>query len=181
MRAFIALDVSEEMRDDCAALARQLAASVDARFMPRANYHLTLAFLGDIGEAQARDALDALHDTHAAWATRTADPQLLLTPEGLGSFGRPHDATLWLGFERTPELMSCADELRAALDTRGLPYDRKAFLPHLTLARRARLTRGALSELAFPMPDVAPGITLYKSELSRDGASYKPLYTLPLA
>jgi 2'-5' RNA ligase len=177
MRAFIALDTSDEFRHECADLARQLAATVDARFVPRANYHLTLAFLGDIGDSQARDAMDAMDEVFADDALVTVPA---LVPNGLGSFGKPSDATLWLGFRRDPALMDCARNLRKALDAHDLAYDAKAFLPHLTLARRARIPRSALPELVFPQASVAAALTLYRSELSRDGAQYKELYRLPL-
>ena len=35
--------------------------------------------------------------------------------------------------------------------------------------------------LAFPLPAQAQTVTLFKSTLSRDGAEYKPLYTVELA
>lgn len=52
MRTFIALDIPEEFADDVAALARVLSASVEGRFLARDTYHLTLAFLGDIDDAE---------------------------------------------------------------------------------------------------------------------------------
>ena len=178
MRAFIALETNDEFRHECADLARQLAATVDARFVPRTNYHLTLAFLGEIADAQARDAMDAMDEVFPA-DTLVTVPAPPLVPNGLGSFGKPSDATLWLGFRRDPALMDCARDLRKALDARDLAYDAKAFLPHLTLARRAQIPRGPLPELVFPEPSQAAALTLYRSELSRDGARYKELYRLP--
>ncbi len=47
MRLFIALEIPQDLQDDVAALARQLKASVQGRFLPPPTYHLTLAFLGD--------------------------------------------------------------------------------------------------------------------------------------
>ena len=174
MRAFIALDVPEEFADDAAAMARQLAAVARGRYLPRGNYHLTLAFLGEIGEAQARDAVAAL-DAACAGAAAPA-----LRANGLGHFGKPHDATLWLGFEPLPELMGLAAAVRGELAAAGLAYDAKEFRPHLTLARRARLPRGPLPELLFPQETETRAVTLYKSTLAPDGATYKPLYTVEL-
>lgn len=76
--------------------------------------------------------------------------------------------------------MGLAERVRAELAARGLAYDEKAFLPHVTLARRARVPRGALGRLAFPLPDEATRVTLFRSILEPAGARYKPLYTVGL-
>ena len=54
MRTFIALEMPPAFADDVAALARQLASNVEGRFLPRASYHLTLAFLGKAANARLR-------------------------------------------------------------------------------------------------------------------------------
>ena len=105
---------------------------------------------------------------------------VLLSATGLGAFGRVRDATLWLGIEKNPQLMDLAARVREELSARGLAYDEKDFLPHVTLARRVRMPRGALGELAFPLPDEAARVTLFRSILSSEGARYKPLYTVGL-
>ena len=174
MRTFVAIEAPEAFVDDLAAMARQLEAVVDGRFMRRDTYHLTLAFLGEVGETQAADAISALDR-----ACEGAAP-VTLTPVKLGHFGRPRDATLWLGLEETPELMGLAEAVRAELGAAGLTFDAKAFRPHITLARRAALPQGALPELAFPAPAEASRVTLFKSTLARSGATYKPLYTVEL-
>lgn len=174
MRTFIALDIPERFADDVAALARVLSASVEGRFLPRDTYHLTLAFLGDIDDAEAARAMDAMDE--AIDRLRTSEESILLSADGLGKFGRPHDATLWLGIGKAPALETLAANLREALRARDLPFDDKPFLPHITLGRRVRIPKGNLPALAFPLPAEAPSITLYKSTLSREGATYKPLY-----
>ncbi|MCI9262514.1 RNA 2',3'-cyclic phosphodiesterase [uncultured Adlercreutzia sp.] len=174
MRTFIALDLPTEFADGSAALARMLGTSVEGRFLPRDTYHLTLAFLGDIEDAEAARAMDAIDE--ACDKLRESEEPVLLAPDGLGKFGRPHDATLWLGIAKLPPLETLAATLKEALRARALPFDDKPFLPHVTLARRARLPKGDLPSLAFPLPTKTETLTLYKSTLDRDGATYKPLY-----
>ena len=176
MRAFIALEVPESFASEVAELARTLSAMVTGRFMPRENYHLTLAFLGEVGEAGARCAIEAID---AACALRSGDP-VMLNAEGLGTFGKPRDATLWLGIEPAEGLMRFANDVRAELKGRSIAYDTKPFRPHITIARRARVPQQALPVLAFPQPVPALAITLFKSELSSSGATYKPLYRVEL-
>lgn len=174
MRAFVALELPSLFEDEVAALARQLKPLVAGRFVKRETYHLTIAFLGEVGEAESRDAMAALD---AAYKGRVPVP---LNPDGLGKFGRPTDATLWLGIAPAPELMALAEAVRTELAARDLAFDEKPFRPHITLARRARLPRGTLPELVFPQPAYATRIALFKSTLSQEGATYKELYHVDL-
>lgn len=174
MRTFVALELPQGFATDVAALTRQLSAAVEGRFLPRDSYHLTLAFLGDVGARDAATATDALE---AACASQPAVP---LRSDGLGKFGRASDATLWLGIAPVPELMELAERMREELATRGVPFDDKPFKPHITLARRARIPKASLPPLAFPLDDAATRVTLFKSTLERTGATYKPLHTARL-
>ena len=162
MRTFIALDLPPDFADDAAALARRLSASMEGRFLKRDTYHLTLAFLGDVDEAQLAAATDALE---AACAGASPVP---LRSDGLGKFGR------------ATELEQLAARLRDELRARDVPFDAKPFKAHLTLARRARIPHVGLPHLAFPQDDEAYDVTLYKSTLDRAGAAYKPLHTVRL-
>ena len=76
--------------------------------------------------------------------------------------------------------MQLAARLVEALDHAGIDHERRNFLPHLTIARRAKLTGSDLGELPFPTDDWATGITLYRSTLTKDGAHYKVLHTVEL-
>ena len=174
MCAFIALDIPPALREDVAALARQLKTSVRGRFVPRENYHVTLAFLGDVTERELADAMLVLDE-----AASRFDP-VELAPDGLGKFGRANDATLWLGFMQDPALMELAAFVRAGLDDAGVSFDAKSFLPHLTIARRAALDHGMLPALPFPAPGQTDELTLFKSTLTGDGAIYEPIYTARL-
>lgn len=175
MRAFVALEIPEEFEADLVALARQLGASVQGRFMARDTYHLTLAFLGEIdGQGDVAAASKAIERACKPFAP------ISLHADGLGKFGKPDDATLWLGISPTPALMELANSVRAELTTAGLTYDSKAFKPHITLARRAKLSKGELPALAFPRSAHAVRVTLFKSELAPEGATYKALKTIKL-
>lgn len=177
MRVFIALELPEDFVGQASELARSLNRVVDGRFVPAENYHLTLAFLGEVGEGEARAAMAAMDE-----ACRTAGP-LPVDIDGLGSFGkRAGGAGLWLSVAKDSELMALADRLRSGLASRGVAFDAlHAFAPHITLARRVRLPAGqALDGLAFPLPCEARSVTLFRSYLERGGARYKPLYTIEL-
>lgn len=68
-----------------------------------------------------------------------------LAPDGLGKFGRAHDATLWLGFMQDPALMELAAFVRAGLDDAGVGFDAKPFLPHLTISPSHDVPRSTMA------------------------------------
>ena len=175
MRAFVALELPIEFEDSLAAIARQLGRCVPGRFMDRQTYHVTLAFLGEVDDAQALRAADAVQRACAEAAP------VPLTSDGLGKFGKPADATLWLGLRPAPALLGLARRVREELDAAGVAYDEKPFKAHVTLARRARVSgKQALPALEFPAPAWAPRVTLFKSMLDSEGATYKALHSFEL-
>ncbi len=174
MRTFIALELPADFQDEVAALSRGLRETIKGRFIPRENYHITLAFLGDVGEGDIAGATDALN---TATSSTSSIP---LYPDGLGKFGKAEDSTLWLGLREEPALMGIAATLRQNLDDHLIFYDPKPFKPHITLARRVQLPKGQLGNLAFPNPANALALTLFKSLLTPEGAQYKPLYSVEL-
>lgn len=176
MRAFIALEMPEEFVCDASQLARQLRRDVEGNFVSAKNYHLTLAFLGEVGEAEISSAMFAMDE-----ACRTAGP-MPIDVEGLGTFGkRAGGSGLWLEVAKDPELMALAERLRANLAAFGVRYDDSlSFSPHVTLARRAKLPAGELPGLMFPLPCEARQVTLFRSYLEKSGARYKPLFTVEL-
>ncbi|MBO4365540.1 MAG: RNA 2',3'-cyclic phosphodiesterase [Eggerthellaceae bacterium] len=174
MRAFIALELPEEFADQTAQLARALQPHVQGRFMKRDTYHLTLAFLGEIGEAEVTSAMVAL-DAIASC------PAVPLRVKGLGTFKARKDKTLYLAMEKSPQSQQLANMLRDELSARNVSFDGKKFLPHVTLARRSKMADAILDGLPFPTPTTATCVTLFKSTLSPEGATYKPLYSVELA
>ena len=51
--------------------------------------------------------------------------------KGCGNFGNLY----WIGIEKEPALFKLVREVRAALENEGIPFDRKQFSPHITVAR----------------------------------------------
>lgn len=171
MRLFIALEIPPVLKDDMAIMSRQLRASIQGRFIPPENYHITLAFIGEMPSSEI-----ALIQNVIEKAAAHLDG-ITLTPHELGKFGRSEDATLWLGFTENPALEQLANNIREGLVESGIPFDHKPFKAHATIARRARIPKGALPPFSFPDPARAWRITLYKSTLEREGAIYEALYT----
>lgn len=178
MRAFIALDLPEAFLTP---LARLQAGLTVGRPVPEENLHLTLAFLGDMSEPQARDVAEALAELR--------HPPVELELKGLDLFGGRRPNVLFAqaagaGLENLHEKV--AHLVRAA----GIALPRERFRPHVTLARfpremsakdQARLGEFLTLNSPFALPaDSADTVTLYRSHLREDGAIYDPLAEVEL-
>jgi RNA 2',3'-cyclic 3'-phosphodiesterase len=106
-----------------------------AKWVDPANFHLTLRFIGEVGE-------DLATDIDAALSRLRASP-FVLQLAGTGVFGNGGmPKSLWIGVERNPPLTALRDKIEQALIRAGLPPEPRKFSPHVTLAR-----------LRHPMPD----------------------------
>jgi 2'-5' RNA ligase len=150
-----------------------------AKWVDPGNFHLTLRFIGKIGEDIAADIDDAL--------SRLRVRRFTLQIAGTGVFGggdRPR--SLWVGVEHTPELVRLRDKVEQALFRAGLPPEPRKFSPHVTLAR---LRNPPLDELrdylaahaqfrAEPLP--VEGFSLIASFPTKAGSVYEEQADYPL-
>jgi len=130
VRLFVALMPPADALDEVAAAvaAVQPSAPDGLRWTPREQWHLTLAFLGEV----PAELLPAVHSAGAA-AVRPVGP---LRVAGAGRFG---DRVLWAGMAGDrPSLVDLAARLVAALRAAGIDVDDRPYRPHLTLARSVR-------------------------------------------
>ncbi len=174
----MALDVPE---GQVAALLRLQAGLSVERLVPEENLHLTLAFLGDISEGQARDIAEALD------ALKAAPVSLVLA--GLDVIGGKAPSALVVR-ARGAGLEALQGKVARRAREVGVGLARRRFRPHVTLARFRRSMGAAelrrLGEFlglngAFAAPqEAATGLTLYRSHLRHDGAVYQRLHAVAL-
>ncbi|HKE66822.1 MAG TPA: RNA 2',3'-cyclic phosphodiesterase [Micromonosporaceae bacterium] len=138
MRLFVAAYPSAAALDDLADqvstmhVGRAAAAGVNARVTARPLWHLTLAFLGDVANDRCDDVVGAIE----AAAERFDGQRPMVRLAGGGTFGRGRFALLWVGADGdVAGLGSLAGTVRAELRRARLPFDRKPFRAHLTIAR----------------------------------------------
>jgi 2'-5' RNA ligase len=163
MRLFIAVNLSDEMKDS---LIRMQNALYDrgarGNYTPEENLHLTLAFIGEYPDAQP--VLDAL----SAVAFRPFE----LSLEGMGRFGD----LWWAGMRDSVPLTAVVRRLRRALAENGIPFDKKRFSPHITLLRKAS---GALPGITpEPASMIVTALSLMRSDRGRNGMIYTELGTV---
>ena len=126
VRLFFALWPDSLLQEKLANWAKQAAGK--GRAMRCENLHLTLAFLGATDTALVPDLIAA------ASGVRFAPFSLGLDRAGYWK----HKRIIWCGAGEEPRALGALVEaLRAHLDAAGIRYDRKAFVPHVTLVRDA--------------------------------------------
>ena len=123
-RLFTAIEIPEKVRDELHRLQHPLPG---ARWMTPDGYHLSLRFAGDIDNGLAREFAANL-------ATVDMDA-FELTLEGLGTFGGNDPRSLWAGVAPSAALEALARAHEKAARASGLRPEKRAFKPHVTLAR----------------------------------------------
>lgn len=175
MRVFIAAELPEVWQEELWLAGQALRRlGVRGRFTRRENFHLTLAFLGEIpdpdGAAAVLDRLDA-----APFPLETTEANRFVLRGG---------EIWWVGVAPHPGLLQAQARLCDGLRAAGFVLDRRPFLPHITLARRVfspgDVGPEALTGLLCPMETRVGHLTLLSSQLSRGGPVYTPLHRAPL-
>ena len=151
----------------------------EARWVDPGNFHLTLRFIGEISESVAADIDDAL--------ARIRARRFSLQLAGTGVFGgADKPRSLWVGVERSPELIALHDKVERALVRVGLVPEPRKFSPHVTLAR---LHKPALDKLSgflatharfCAVPLAVEGFSLIASFQTKAGSIYEDQADYPL-
>jgi 2'-5' RNA ligase len=177
IRTFVAFPLPDPWIGYLADITRDLAARVRGVSWVRSeNLHLTIRFLGDLGESGAARVGEAV----ARGAAGLHAPVAVLGPlGGFPSLARPR--VVWVGVTRGEEaLLAVGRAVNDAIDRAGFERADKPFRPHLTLGRVREGASGlaALAGLDLPpAPAAAPidRIVVMKSDLHPSGARYTPL------
>ena len=194
MRLFVALDLPDDVRErihDLVSAVRPLASNV--RWVDPESFHVTLKFMGEQPESRLDEFESALSRVHVN--------EFELIFRGCGFFPNPKSArVLWVGIEAGEQLSKLASELDSRLAAVGIEKEKRAFSPHLTLAR-AKDGSGAPGRQKGDRPNqsfaavqkhlagiaslkfgtmTAREFYLYRSQLSSQGSRYTRLARFPL-
>lgn len=133
MRVFIAVDLSNEIRKALKDLQRELRPMTNAaRWVATESIHITLKFMGEVPEKRIEEIDQEM--TGLSWKPFT------VTVRGVGFFpGTRSPRVFWAGME-APTMQGLAEELDVRMERLGFEKEKRAFRPHITLAR-ARETR----------------------------------------
>lgn len=175
-RLFVALSLPAGIRD---LLVDTMHDSPELRWSPEEQLHLTLRFIGEVERPQAEDLAAALgRARHAPFSLSLA---------GCGTFDRRAGGALWAGVAPREPVATLAQRIERACVMAGAEPERRAFHPHITLAR----WRGRRPEALAPFVQHHGGLTspswqvtsftLFESHLSRHGAHHELITEYPLA
>lgn len=175
-RLFVAIRPPQPVRD---LLVDAMDDSPDFRWEDEQQLHLTLRFIGEVERPAANDLADALGGVRS----RRFDLRIA----GVGRFEQRTSGTLWAAIEPKPPIAALAAKVERVCQSVGLEPERRAFHPHITLARwKGRRTRevqnylerkAALSSEPFTVDQ----FILFESRLSRHGAHHEPVAAYPLS
>jgi RNA 2',3'-cyclic 3'-phosphodiesterase len=177
-RLFVAIDVPMAARQALSDAVTGLRVRHDGlRWSRPAGWHVTLAFLGEVGVGGRIRAISALRR-----ATVGAAPCAVTLSGRLGRFG---DRVLWASVEADDDrLPTLVDGIRRELAAAGLPFDDRPFRSHLTLARGRRgqampRTR-LLTAPGLPCRWSVATVALMASPPNGHGNGYRTVATWPL-
>jgi 2'-5' RNA ligase len=187
LRAFIAVTLPTEVRQLLHGFQAKLTtAGTPVKWVETENLHLTLVFLGTIGQDRVPAILDAMRTAAAGTSAFTAKVS------GLGVFPNPHKTqVVWAGLTEGGEaLANLQRKLAAKLMPLGFKPDSRPFRPHLTLGRvRDRASSAEREALGRAVAALDAGggrsfgveaLHLIRSELNRDGPVYTVIGSVPL-
>ena len=174
-RLFVAIRPPEAIRD---VLIDAMDDSPELGWVKDDNLHRTLRFIGEVERPLADDIAAALGRIRAA--------PFALSLDGIGRFDRRNGGALWAGVMPKAPVAALAAKVERACTAAGVAPERRAFHPHITLARfnrRSAAFAEALTArnraLASP-PFAVTEFILYQSHLSRHGAHYEAVATYAL-
>jgi RNA 2',3'-cyclic 3'-phosphodiesterase len=179
MRAFLAVEIDDELKNVLSGLIDKLAqAGKGISWVKPDQMHLTLWFFEDLDEG----VLGKVADSIEAACLGESPFELEIKKTGFFSSG-PHPRVFWCGFGgNIARLNALYSKIENNLRGIGIRGDGKPFRPHLTLGRNKIASKQEhVVSLLNGLKDYSVGtfkageITLFRSELQRDGAVHTPV------
>lgn len=175
-RLFVALRPSSLLRQAC------LDAMEDGppgwAWQDDEQLHLTLRYIGEVDRPVAEDVAAALSAIHA--------PVVEMGLCGVGWFDHGQRGALFARVAPVEPLAALHNKVDRAMVRVGLKPEGRAFLPHITLARRrsAAVDPAGWLERNAGLASGAERVVsmiLFESHLGRYGSSYEAIASFPLA
>ena len=184
-RLFVALDLPEPFRDGITDWGRRELRDPALRMVPTESLHITLAFLGYLPEREIGRLGEIVGALRAEAPTiHLGDPVAKPSLRQARLFALPAESSGAVALQAELERKLVAERLYKP--------EKRAFWPHLTVARVKSAGRGSKRSRpvekppgALPRALLKPArcvrVTLYRSELQPQGAHYTPLAHVDLS
>jgi 2'-5' RNA ligase len=188
MRLFVAVELSDQVRDAveraAAEMRSRLGSRVDARWVTGEKLHVTVRFIGQVEDQRAAEVIRAV-------SPPISIPAFEILLDRCGVFPRSGPArVLWVGLDESgrASLAAIHDEIDRCLQPLGFEPERRPFSAHLTVARVREIARAANADVRKIVSDCRPEparcrvshATLFRSHLSPKGSRYEALARIDL-
>ncbi len=177
MRLFIGIPLPGAYQRGLAGLRARLAPRMLSRvsWTREGNWHVTLKFLGEVGEGRVEAVAEALACVRLTCFTLRAG--------GAGFFPNMRSPRVfWAGLvQGAGECAAWAETIETAMEGLGFTREGRPFRPHLTLARIKEARRDDWEALRREAEDVEwpeariEAAVLWRSRLGPGGPAYEPL------
>ena len=174
-RLFVAIRPPQEIRD---LLIDAMDESASFHWQNDEQLHLTLRFIGDVERPIANDIADELGKVRCErFAVRIS---------GVGCFEKRLSGALWAAIDPKAPVTALAAKVERACQSTGLEPERRAFHPHITIARWRSRKGSDVQDFLERRRDLASvpfkvtQFILFESRLSRHGAHYEQIAHYPL-
>ncbi len=177
MRAFLAAEIDEELKEKIADVQKQLMeADAPVKFVEPHNLHFTFKFFGEIDEEKSEEIVSAVETKVQSYSP------FEIFIKGVGVFPNPrYIRVLWLGVEDSSPFSRLQMAMDEDFQKMGFKKER-SYVPHLTMGRvRGAKNKDALLSKIDELKDVEIGkikiskLLLMESVLRRDAG---PIYTV---
>ncbi len=175
MRAFLAAEIDEELKEKIADVQKQLKeADAPVKFVEPHNLHFTFKFFGEIDEDKSEEIVKAVETKVQSYSP------FELFIKGVGIFPNPrYIRVVWIGVEDSGPFSRLQMALDEDFQKMGFKKER-SYVPHLTIGRvRGAKNKDALLSMIDELKEVEIGkmriqkLLLKESVLKPDG----PVYT----
>lgn len=184
MRLFLAIDVERDIKDRMIRLQNGISArGADIRWSTADQLHMTLKFLGEVGEAQ----LAPLSQAVSRVAGECSAFELRISGSGCYPPEGPV-RIIWVGGQDpSGTLRLVVQRLEDEFAKLGFPRETRTFSEHFTIGRvKSDRTHGTLRRAVQTAGfenavQRVRELVLYESTLTRAGARYSPIFRAALA
>jgi len=178
IRSFIAIPIAAEMANALGDVAAQMAyqdKSNAVRWVDQANYHITLAFLGEQEEHDLENLAEHL-DNHLS------ETGLTISVSHFSPFPESKPKLIAAMIEKNETLSELHQQVSNSVLASPIIPDKRRFIPHITLGRY----RHSKNQFAGAIPtsielsgEIAE-VTIFESVLTPTGAEYDAIFRFPL-
>jgi len=179
IRCFISIELDPATRKSVSQFVDKIRFLKGIKWVSEKNYHITLAFMGELPVDKVPLVCDALK------SVSSRHRPFILNLRGSGFFPNPKNPKVfWIGIEKNSELYRLKEDIDKTLRALNIDFDPKPFSPHLTLGRIKSPfdfdQRLIPPEAGFSASFTVKELHFMKSQLFKEGPVYTEIFKVEL-